>query len=50
MQGMWRQVAFSCAQWKILLKEEERGSLNLMLSKLEVLARLPPLLSCPEPG
>jgi hypothetical protein len=32
--------------WKVfLLKEEEKGRLNMMLSKLEVLARLPPLLS-----
>jgi hypothetical protein len=50
LQGLWRQVAYSCAQWKILLKEKERGKLNLFLSKLEMLARLPPLLSWPEPG
>jgi hypothetical protein len=50
MQGMWRQVVYNCAHWKILLKEEGRGELNLLLSKLEMLARLPPLLSWPEPG
>jgi membrane protein CcdC involved in cytochrome C biogenesis len=24
MQGMWRRLACSCAQWKILLEEEEK--------------------------
>jgi hypothetical protein len=33
-----------------MLKEEEKEKLNMMLSKLEVLARLPPLRSWPEPG
>jgi hypothetical protein len=50
MQVLWRQVVYSCAQWKILLKEEGKEELNLLLSKLEMLARLPPLLSWPEPS
>jgi heme/copper-type cytochrome/quinol oxidase subunit 1 len=50
LQGMWRHTVCSCAQWDILLKEEGRGELKLLLSKLETLARLPPLLSWPEPG
>jgi hypothetical protein len=50
MQVMWKQVVFNCAQWKIMLKEEEKRKLNMLLSKLEVLARLSPLLSWPEPG
>jgi hypothetical protein len=49
LQGMWRQVVYICAQWKILLKGEGREELNFLLSKLEMLARLPPLLSWPEP-
>jgi hypothetical protein len=40
----------SCAQWKISLKEEGREELKLLLSKLQSLARLPPLLSWLEPG
>jgi hypothetical protein len=47
---LWRKVVYNCAQWKILLKEEEKGSVIAMLDKLELLARLPPMLSWPEPG
>jgi hypothetical protein len=50
MQGLWRHLVYSCAQWKIMLKEEGRGVLTAMLNKVEELARLPPLLSWPEPG
>jgi hypothetical protein len=50
MQEMWRQMVYNCAQWKILLQVEGRGELNLMLSKMEMLAPLPPLLSWLEPG
>jgi hypothetical protein len=50
MQGLWRHLACSCAQWKILLNEVGRGELTAMLSKVEELARLPPLLLWPEPG
>jgi hypothetical protein len=43
---LWRTVAYTLAQWRILLlKEEERGKLLMMVSKLEFLARMPPLLS-----
>jgi hypothetical protein len=44
LHGMWRHSACSCAQWRILLKEEEREELTTLLSKVESLARLPPLL------
>jgi hypothetical protein len=50
MQGLWRRMVCSCAQWKISLKEEGREELKLLLSKLQSLARLPPLLSWLEPG
>jgi hypothetical protein len=50
MQGMWRRMVCSCVQWVILLKEGGREELKLLLSKLETLARLPPLLSWPEPS
>jgi hypothetical protein len=50
MQGLWRSLVCNRAQWKNLLKEERRKELNILLSKLEMLARLPPLLSWPKPG
>jgi hypothetical protein len=50
MHGMWRRLVCNCAQWRILLKEEEREGLTILLSKVESLARLPPLLLWPEPG
>jgi hypothetical protein len=50
MQGMWRNFVYNCAQWKILVKEEKRGELMMMLSKVEDVTRLPPLLLWPEPG
>jgi hypothetical protein len=49
MQGMWRNLFYNCAQWKILVKEERRGELMMMLSKVEDVTRLPPLLLWPEP-
>jgi hypothetical protein len=49
MQGMWRNFVYNCAQWKILVKEEKRGELMMMLSKVEDVTRLPPLLLWPEP-
>jgi leucyl-tRNA synthetase len=39
-----RKVAYTLAQWGILLKEEESGKLMMMVSKLEFLARMQPLL------
>jgi hypothetical protein len=39
MQGMWNRLTYSCAQWKVLLKEEGRGELTTMLSKVEEVAR-----------
>jgi hypothetical protein len=50
MQGLWSRLVYSCAQWRVLLKEEGRGELTTMLSKVEEVARLPPLLLWPEPG
>jgi hypothetical protein len=50
MQVMWRKVSYNLAQWKILLKEEEKGRMMTMLNQLELLARIHPLLSWPEPG
>jgi hypothetical protein len=50
MLGLWNRLVYSCAQWKVLLKEEGRGELTTMLSKVEEVARLPPLLLWPEPG
>jgi hypothetical protein len=50
MQDLWRRLACSCAQWKILLKEEEKEELMSMLSKVEEAAMMPPLLLWPEPG
>jgi hypothetical protein len=49
MQVMWRKVLYNLAQWKILLKEEERGRMPTMLNQLELLARMLPLLSWPTP-
>jgi hypothetical protein len=46
---MWRKVLYNLAQWKILLKEEERGRMPTMLNQLELLARMLPLLSWPTP-
>jgi hypothetical protein len=43
-------LACSCAQWRTLLKEEGREELTMLLSRVEMLDRLPPLLSWPEPG
>jgi hypothetical protein len=50
MQGLWRHLVYSCAQWKIMMNEEGRGELSVMLSNVEEMARLPPLLLWPEPG
>jgi hypothetical protein len=50
MQGMWNRLTYSCAQWKVLLKEEGKGELTTMVSKVEEVARLPLLLLWPEPG
>jgi hypothetical protein len=50
IQGLWRRLACSCAQWRILLKEEGREEPATLLSKVESFARLPPLLLWPEPG
>jgi hypothetical protein len=50
MQGLWRNLVCSCVQWQILLKEEERGRLKTLLSKMEDAARRPPLLLWPKPG
>jgi hypothetical protein len=50
MQGLWRHLVCSSAQWKIMMNEEGRGELSVMLSKVEEMARLPPLLLWPEPG
>jgi hypothetical protein len=33
-------LVYSCAQWRILLKEERRGELMTMLGKVEEVARL----------
>jgi hypothetical protein len=38
----------NCVQWEILLKEGGREELEMLLSKMETSARLPPLLSWPE--
>jgi hypothetical protein len=50
MHVLWRKIAYNLAQWGILLKEEEKGNLMMMVNKLEILARMPPLLLWPEPG
>jgi hypothetical protein len=50
MQVLWRKNAYTIAQWSIMLKEEERGRLMMMVKKLECLAQMPPLLSWPELG
>jgi hypothetical protein len=34
MQGLWRHLLYNVAQWKIMLKEEGRGVLAAMLSKM----------------
>jgi hypothetical protein len=50
MQGVWKTLVYSCAQWRILLKEEGRGALMELLNKLEDSTRLPPLVLWPKPG
>jgi hypothetical protein len=49
MQVLWKRLICSCAQWKILLKEEEKEGLMGMMNKLEGVARRP-LLLWPDPG
>jgi hypothetical protein len=34
MQVLWRKNAYTLAQWSIMLKEEERGRLMMMVKKL----------------
>jgi hypothetical protein len=50
MQVLWRRLLSNCAQWKILLKEEEKEELIGLMNKLEGVARLPPMILWPDPG
>jgi hypothetical protein len=50
MHGLWKHLVCSCVQWKILLNEEGRGELMMLLNKLEASAWRPPLLLWPKPG
>lgn len=43
-KALWRRLVCNCAQWKILLKEEEKEGLMCMMNKLEGVARMPPLI------
>jgi hypothetical protein len=49
MQVLWRKTASNLSQRGILLKEEEKGRLIMMVNKLEILGRMTPLLSWLEP-
>jgi hypothetical protein len=50
MQALWRRLLNNCAQWKILLKEEEKEGLIGLMNRLEGVARLPPMILWPDPG
>ena len=50
LQKIWRLMACTLSQWRVLYSEGTREDVDKIVKELDQLARAPPLLLWPDPG